>query len=301
MSQRRRRRPFRQTYIKGERGVPATNSQSMECELPALLRLPQELRDEIYKYVLVEEDEIRLAHQPNAPHIITSCWLKAPRYQARLLQQTGPQDGLNARMSAAAPLCQLNKQIRLETSDFLECSKLPIVARVVNFDFGHVMQYLREPAPRPRLQRHAAREDGASPGRLMIELSGPYGGDWEKNLMAWIESIDRLLPEQSEELAALHKTVQFAGRWTVYTPANIVRTVGELWQRRPVGAGRRELEKVFLALFCRHEVEVELNWHWATDPVTGEMAGRYAMHFCDLPNSSRAGGLAIVRAIKNGW
>lgn len=231
----------------------------MECELPALLQLPQEIRDEIYKYILLEEEEIQHEARAKYSRRMTPSWsVRQPRYQARIVCNR-LKDGPDVQMSCPAALSEVNRQIRVEVSDFLENSKLSVVARVRNFDFDHVLRYLATPATRRTLTRHAVREDGTVPHRMVIELSGPYDDDGRANLQRWIEGVDGLMQGRSEELGVLHKTA-FQGRFKVCAPAAIVWKVGAMYEAWPLGAGRLESEKVFFALYTRWEVEVMMNW-----------------------------------------
>ena len=233
----------------------------MEGGFPTLFRLPQEIRDEIYKYVVLETEDVHLGSEPKIPRLRqSSSTLVQPRYQARILS-IASRDGSKARMTTSAPLCGANKQLRQEISDFLEVSGLPVVATVRNFNFVHVLDYLTTPASRPRVGRYTCKEDGTVPQRLVIELSGPYDEHWQQNLRRWIERIEGLLPEHAAELGVLHKTVPWQGRWGVRTPPDILGPVWRMLGEWPVGAGRLELDKVFFTLHGRFQVEVMLEWH----------------------------------------
>lgn len=233
----------------------------MDSDLPTLFRLPQEIRDEIYTYIILEHEEIHLDSKPDSSGVRrSSSTFLQPKYHARILSAAS-RGGREIRMTTSAPLCEANKQLRHEISDVLEVSSLPVVATVRNFNFDHVLNYMTTPASSLRVGRHTCREDGTIPQRLEIELSGPYDEHWQQNLRRWIERIEGLLPEHPAELGLLHKTVPWRGRWGVRTPPDILGHVWSMLRTWPVGAGRLELNKIFFTLFGRFQVEVMLEWH----------------------------------------
>lgn len=244
-------------------GTAHSGISTMTGDLSELLQqLPQELRDEIYKHILLEEEEVRPAH-PSSPRYLDV--VSVPRAQARLLG-TGFENG-SAVLSAPVPFCQLNQRLRIEASQYLESSKLPIVTRVRNFDFDHLIRYFTVPESNRRLQSHAVREDGTIPRRLIIEFTGPYNTHWRANLLRWIKYLDERLPANAPEFGALHKTVFWDGRGSTRTPPKIVQEVQQMYHGWPVGAGRQELYKVSIMLYARWRREGP--WVWVDDGTGG--------------------------------
>lgn len=243
--------------------------------MAALLHLPRELRDEIYSYVLLEPEEVSLKRCTKMQPTHRDVWtVWEPRYQTRI-QEDGSRIEFAAvtRMaSAPAPLGQASRQLGMEVSEFLEHSRLPVVARIRNFDFEHVLQYLITPDAKPRLLRYIVGEDGtAQPNRLMLELVGPYGEDWRLNLERWIRGLDELLPQRHAELSISHKTMPWNGYWSIRSPPEIVRETWTMQQAWSLGCGRRELELVFFAMLARERVEEMMGWH---TPVLDDTGGR---------------------------
>lgn len=236
----------------------------MECNLPGFLRLPREIRDEIYRYVVLEEEEVHM-YPPREPLLKNRehrTWtVLLPRYQARIIP-TGLNDG-SILLSTTASLGQINRQIRSDISDLLDDSQLPMVTRVQNFDFDHITRYLTALSSQSRLQRHVVREDGIIPRKLLIELSGPYDGHWEDNLLRWAECLEKLLPEEDAEFGGLHKLAAVAG-WSRLSfsqgDMDIMRGEQLMWRRRPRGAGRLALEKIFWMLYERWRLCAPFAW-----------------------------------------
>lgn len=236
-----------------------------ESDASALLRLPRELRDEIFAYVLLGQEEISLKRcarlQPTHGEVWT---VLDPRYQTQIAE-----DGSSCEFTAIArdkstpaPLGQVNRQLRIEVSEFLEHSGLPVVARVRNFDFEHVLHFLVTPDSKPRFLGYTVGEDGeVQSNRPMLELVGPYDEDWRANLERWVKGLERLFPQRHGELAFSHKTLPWNGHWGIRTPPEIVREAWQLQQAWPLGVGGRELELVFFAMFTRQRMEEMMGWH----------------------------------------
>lgn len=224
----------------------------MKCELPALLNLPQEICDEIYKYVLLEDEVTQLQPvseptvkpNPNLPPGETRAWI-IPRRQANL-SAVALGDSPDIYLSTLASLGQVSKQLRLEVAYFLEscCEKLPTVARVHNFDFDQVIRYLSAPSTRSRLHGHTLHENGTVAHKLTSELDGPYDKDWRRNLPRWIDHLDEMLPTPGAEFGALHKMVPYHIRRLARAPIEIGFCVLVMHERWRFGPGRLELEKI---------------------------------------------------------
>lgn len=186
-----------------------------------------------------------------------------PRYQARLWEDARD-ERVETRFLTSAPLGRVNRQLRGEIAELLQraANDLPVVTRVKNFDFKHAMRYLNPASSTPRLQQHTARDDGTVPRRLTIELCGPYDQNWRDNLEGWIRYLEVQLPDDAAELGAMHRTVPQYAEWSTRTPPDVVWELYVMHEERGIGSGRRELNKVFFALYARLWEEAMNGRHW---------------------------------------
>ena len=242
----------------------------MEASLPPLFRLPQELRDIIYSYVLFEEEILGMddfrKHKDSRPEP-RSLVLATKRYAAYIFER----EDEDIRLTTKAPLGQVSRHLRVEISRFLESNDFRVVARVQNLSFDHVSRYLQRLSLRGNLARHTVCEDGRIPEPLMLELAGPYDQDCIASLNRWIKSVDELFPDRNAELGALRKTVLNASpqnRFQNRASPAIIRKAGAMHDEWKLGAGRWELEKVFFVLYIRYRVETMMGWH--TSPVPND-------------------------------
>jgi hypothetical protein len=206
----------------------------------ALSQLPHEIRQQVYKYVVLAAEEVRL-HRIEA--------------STEIAQGVGP---LYLLSSSEIPMSEVNRQARQEISTALESSPVPLVSRVHDFNFDHIIFYLT--ASKTTQQLHTVRRDGTMPRKFVIELCGPYTEDWSDNLGRWVHTIATLLPEVEAEFGGLHKIVD-TPRHSLFRASGhvrIMRAVQSMWLQRPRGAARLALEKIFFAFFCR----------WRTGPVS---------------------------------
>lgn len=193
-----------------------TTCQS-SMELPPILKLPVELRYQIYTYATDEQqwfapESERIRPLPLGRNRFgqrhfrdTSNATLSERHKAFLTTNTS--DLHKARLTCAHPIARVNKQLRLEMSDFLRTSSMPIVTRVRDFDFSHVQHFLST-SEEAHQNTFKVRHDGTSGRYLIIELQAPYTTSSTENLRRWIEYVEFFVgPEKRAELSALYKTI----------------------------------------------------------------------------------------------
>jgi hypothetical protein len=218
----------------------------------SIFQLPREIRQQIYAYVIAAVDEVRL-------HRIQT-W-------SETAQGTEPSHLLS---SPSISLAEANWHARYEISDFLERSAIPIVARVHNFNFDHVISYLETSTA--GLAQHTVRSDGIVPRRLVIELCGQYNKHWRENLDRWVDAITKLLPIDEAEFGGLHKVVSTNESSLFRVPGHvrIMRVVQLMWLQQLRGAARLALEKIFWTFYGRWRAGSLTTWVLELDPESRE-------------------------------
>lgn len=190
-------------------------------ELPPILKLPVELRYQIYTYATDEQqwfapESERIRPLPLGRNRFgqrhfrdNSDGALFPRHKAFLTTNTS--DPNKAQLTCAHPIARVNKQLRVEMSGFLRTSSMPIVSRTRDFDFSHVQHFLST-LEDVHQDTFKVRPDGTSARNLTIELQAPYKKSRMKNLRHWIEYVDAFVgPEKPAEFCALYKTVDIDG------------------------------------------------------------------------------------------
>jgi hypothetical protein len=172
-------------------------------------------------------------------------------------------------LTCVHPLSEVNKQIRLELFECLGTSSLPIVTRVLDFDFLHVQRFL---STLDKLHQDAfkVRADGVCGRKLIVELQGPYTASFMDNLHHWIEYVhDFVGLEKQAELCALYKTIDNDGpkpdAITIIVIPSARHFDGDLYRRVPIrvlkdvydyysslqpGSSKIEVHKIMRTLCC---------------------------------------------------
>ena len=228
----------------------------MSQQSSLFLRLPQELRDEIYKYALLDQRKIALTEKESKIVLqnygnITTC-IERPKAS---LFPGDPFSKKEPYLRATTSLSQVSRQIRAEFSQFLRTADVDVVARIHGFDFGHAIYYFRS-LPPDRLQSFCVKEDGTAKCILKLELAAPDNSYWHANLAKWIQFVECWVGLEGE-LRTSQKTVSRLSLEDSFTcePPEIVHKVYRFYQDHRNGAGRLELDKIFFTLLAKSEVE----------------------------------------------
>lgn len=160
-------------------------------DLPPILKLPAELRYQVYSYATEEQQWFAPESERIQPLQLglnrfgqrhfrnNSDGALFPRQKAFLTTNTS--DPNKAQLTCAHPIARVNKQLRVEMSGFLRTSSLPIVSRVRDFDFSHVQHFLST-LEDVRQDKFKLRHNGSPDRKLTIELQGPYTTSCIENL-----------------------------------------------------------------------------------------------------------------------
>jgi hypothetical protein len=234
----------------------------MSRQASPFLNLPLELRISIYSHALID-------HQPEIPCVVkgstvvlrgtesVSAYTQRPK-AFRVENCSSDVDG--PALVCPLALSQVNRQIRSEFSDYLRTAPVDIVSRIRNFNWSHLMCFIRS-LPDWRKDQFLVGKDGMADSTLYFELGGPYSPDWRTNLMCWIEFVEDWTQSPSHELKTLHKTIQdlsTSDRWCRAPPGEIVCEVYTMYQCQRKRIGRLEMDKVFYTLLGRYKAEVML-------------------------------------------
>ena len=226
------------------------------------LTLPRELRDEIYYHVFQQRPEVPLSVKGSKVvlHGQDGGTTYIGRPTAFLFTNSEKRKG--PFLISTNALSEVNSQVRTEFSEFLRTVDVDVIARVRNFDFGHVIDHFNS-LPRNRSESFCVQHDGTARCILTVELSGPYDARWSANLGRWISYVERWIGLEGE-LRTAHKTVEDSHtviRW-VRAPPDIVNEVYVCYQNHRRGAGRLELDRIFYTLWASYGVERWTHWFY---------------------------------------
>lgn len=158
-------------------------------------------------------------------------WEKPPRYEPgegytklvearkRLLLVTDDNNEQKPRLMCTDPLSEVNRQLRAEFQHYLHAASVSnaTVARVRNFDFHNVLQFLSVPNEKP-LNDFKLQSNGQFTRRLTVELHGFYTKSCMENLESWIDYINLLLgTDNTAELAIFYENVKLRTTTTTAT------------------------------------------------------------------------------------
>lgn len=217
----------------------------------SFLSLPTEVRDQIYVDILQHRIDREFPRNPyRIQPVGTSLhYTEKPR----IFLRSPNSSELPPTLTAVAPIAQVNKKIREEILDALGNTMVDVEARVVNFDFGHVIHFLSS-LGRRRQDDFCVRADGTSGRSVKIKLCGPYNDGWRHTLKQWTDMVNRLVPPPGE-LAAFHNIggdLAFP-RLHVHLPDGLVKEVFSIYQACSSGASRLALDKIFYTLLTKHQ------------------------------------------------
>ena len=229
---------------------------SMPQQISLFLNLPRELRDKIYQYVF--EDWPEIPYKVKGSRIVLYATQGERTYRERptaFLKPANLTAETDHRLVCTAAFPRVNRHIRSEFSDFLRSYEVDTVARVRNFDFGHVIEHISGLSPN-KLEAYHVRVDGTSTCILELELGGPYDFQWRVNLNRWIEYVEGWVGLEGELMTA-HKTIPDLSTQDSFTraPPEIVRELYACTETHALGAGRLELSKIFYTLLARCGLE----------------------------------------------
>ena len=260
------------------RNENVTTCQSA-INLPPILKLPVELRYLIYSFATDEQQWFAPASQQIQPLPLGQNRFGQRHFRdnsdAGLFQRhkafltTNTSDPLKAQLTCAHPLARVNKQLRVEVSEFLRTSSMPIVARVRDFHFSHVQHFLST-LEEVHQNSFKLRHNGSPDRKLIIELQGPYTTSCMENLQCWIEYIDAFVgSEKRAELSALYKIIDsddpkhtinpsmdlplsrhFDDDLHRRIPITVLKDVLEYHDKLAPGGGEVEVHKVMRTLYC---------------------------------------------------
>lgn len=190
-------------------------------DLPPMLKLPVELRYLIYLYATDEQqwfapdskllEPLTLGQNRFGQRHFRDTNDRTLFHRQRAFLTTNTSDSHKAQLTCAHPLARVNKQLRLELSEFLRTSSMPIVSRARDFDFSHVQHFLST-LEVVHQDTFKVRHDGTSGWNLIIELQGPYTRSSMENLRRWIEYINAFTgSEKGAEFCALYKAIEIDG------------------------------------------------------------------------------------------
>ena len=256
----------------------------------SFLDLPPEIRCVIYSFVFkqridgwvrrrVDEGSAKWP-QVHSPELH---YTKKPK----AILQPSTNTSTSYTITTNLPISQLNRGLRLEVLNHLAYthntttattttadanSGIDVSARILNFDFTHLIAYLCT-CPAPRQRDFHVREDGTAASWLTLELCGPYDHSWRANLHHWLEFVQRLVGGGRErELATRHRigvdtlttsmeqaddgsaAVVGRGSRERVSSAFMIRLYYNYQEHTP-GAARLELDKIFYSVYAKYWVE----------------------------------------------
>lgn len=231
----------------------------MSSSTVSFLQLPPEIRSQIYSLVFEQRLEGWLRHWVQDPYSLIP--RRGPHHELHYAEKPRgllpPGDGVDGPhvLRTRILLAQVNRIIRREVLDHLASSVVDVEARVINFDFSQVIDYLASTTLSRRNDFHV-QVDGTSGSYLIIELCGPYDHEWRANLGRWSELVNSLVAP-SGEIATRHRIGidKTSPDISERVPPELVLEVFFDYQAHHPGASRLELDKIFYALFSRHWVE----------------------------------------------
>jgi hypothetical protein len=228
-------------------------SRETPIDVPPILRLPVELRDIIYDYATTRPEWLPFYQKNSTPRPLKDL---TPQPQAFLMVNSSDSD---APWLTYHPLSRVSKQLRAELSTFLHTTSMPVMARVRNLDFSHVIHFLS--GLEEDLQNaFKVGLDGNSKRKLTIELQGPYTVSCINTLPCWIEFVHSFVgPGKRAEIAALYKTVPTfpdgeSDRWS-RVPIPAMMDVQQAIEHCAPGGGKIEADKTVQTLYCRFRAE----------------------------------------------
>jgi hypothetical protein len=254
-------------------------------DLPPILKLPVELRYLIYSFATDEQQWFTPDSKQIKPFPLGQNRFGQRHFRdnsdAGLFQRhrafltTNTSDPNKAQLTCAHPLARVNRSLRVEVSEFLRTSSMPVVARVRDFDFSHVQCFLST-LEEVQQDTFKVRHDSTSGRSLTIELQAPYKPSRLDNLRSWINFIDAFVgSEKKAEFCALYKTVDidnpmrtaittivlppskyFDADLFEYLPIAALKDVEKDRARIAPGGARIELNKIVATLTTWLEV------HW---------------------------------------
>lgn len=189
-------------------------------DLPPILKLTVELRYLIYSYFTDEQqwfapdskllDPLPLGQNRFGQRHFRDTINRALFHRHRAFLTTNKSDSHKAQLMCAHSLARVNKQLRLEFSEFLRTS-MPIVSRMRDFDFSHVQHFLST-LEVVHQNTFKVRHDETSGRKLTIELQGPYTKSSMENLHRWVECVNAFTgSEERPEFCALYKAIEIDG------------------------------------------------------------------------------------------
>jgi hypothetical protein len=225
-------------------------------DVPPILRLPVEPRNVIYNYATAREDWP--AHLQGESVSKDSLKDLTPQPQALLMPN---KSDFGAPLLMYYPLSRVNKQLRAELSTFIHTTSMPVVARVRNLDFSHVIHFLSA-LEKGAQDAFEVRLDGTSERRLSFELQGPYTASCMGGLRQWIEYVQSSVEpgdRPGAELASLYKTVptvfdENGGKLPRVSMTTLMDIIGYHGRCAP-GSGRTEADKIMRACYYRFRVD----------------------------------------------
>jgi len=248
-------------------------------DLPPLLKLPVELRHLIYSYAIDEQqwfapDSKQIETLPLGQNRYGQRHFRENRNGTLVQRQkafltTNTSDPNKAQLTCAHPVSRVNKQFRVEVSEFLRTLSMPIATKVRDFNFSHVQHFLFNLGG---VYQDAFKllHDGSSDRRLTIELQGPYTTSCMENLHRWIEYVDTFVgSERLAELGALYKIIDSDCPKHAANPSMVLPLFGhcddDLHRRVPItvlkdvleyhgslapGGGEIEVHKIMRTVYC---------------------------------------------------
>jgi hypothetical protein len=230
----------------------ATTSETAN-DIPPMMRLPIELRNLIYEYATTRPEWLPPYQENFTPRPLKDL---PPQPQAFLMPNSSD---FNAPWLMYHPLSRVNKQLRAELSTFIHTTSMPVVARVHNLDFSHVIHFLST-LEEDRQNAFKVKHDGTSERKLTIELQGPYTASCLVTLPRWIEFVHSFAgPGKWAELTSLYKTVPTfpdgeSDRWS-RVPIPAMMDVQQAIENCAPGGGKLEANKIVQTLYCRFRAE----------------------------------------------
>jgi hypothetical protein len=248
-------------------------------DLPPLLRLPVELRYLIYSYATDEQKWFAPESEQVQPLSLGQNRFDQRHFRdngdGALFQQhkafltTNTSDAKKPQLTCAHPTARVNKQLRIELSEFLRTSSMPIVSRVRDFDFSHVHQFLST-LEDVHQDKFKLRHNGSPDRKLTIELQGQYTTTCMGNLQRWIEYVDGFVgPDKLAELASLYKPIDsdhpkrvaapliidplsrhFDDDFHRRIPITVLKDILEYHDGLAPGGGEIEVHKIMRTLYC---------------------------------------------------
>ena len=190
-------------------------------DLPPILELPVELRYLIYFYATDEQqwfapeskllEPLPLGQNRFGQRHFRDTSNRTLFHRHRAFLTTNASDPHQAQLTCAHPLARVNKQFRIESSEFLRTSAMPIVSRVRDLDFSHVRHFLST-LEVVHQDAFKVQHDGTSGRNLITELQGPYTKSSMENLHRWIEYVNAFTgSEERAEFCALYKAIEIDG------------------------------------------------------------------------------------------